>query len=330
MKQIRTVKNPYRGINTHINSYWQAVDGWHEFHTAHITLVTAALKRRLLPMGYIAKIEDSVQIRRFSQHEPDEKQRRDSDIGIYRLAGQAPALAGASARLSGLVMSLEVAFEDNPLSEHTFAATVIYRMSRQDGFDEIPVAWIELLSPSNKRHGDDGRAYREKRDRLLNNGVIFVEIDYLDITSPTLPSIPDYTKRDPDAHPYRILVMDPRPSPQRGLASLNEFDVDTPIPSVVIPLMDDEYIDFPFDEPYQRTFEDVLFGFEPYLNYAELPKNFDRFNAADQTRIVRRMVAILEAAAAGTDLESAPLPIPDLSLDDALQRLATLKLPVHP
>src|SRR6266511_434838 len=41
------------------------------------------------------------------------------------------------------------------------------------------VAVIEVLSPSNKTKGEDGQAYRLKREEYIANGISLVEIDLL-------------------------------------------------------------------------------------------------------------------------------------------------------
>jgi hypothetical protein len=40
-----------------------AVGGWDEFHANHIATLTAALKSKLLPLGYTASNQPSLQIR---------------------------------------------------------------------------------------------------------------------------------------------------------------------------------------------------------------------------------------------------------------------------
>jgi hypothetical protein len=50
--------------------------------------------------------------------------------------------------------------------------------------------------------------------------------------------------------------------------------------------------------------------------------NFDRYSHDDQRRIVCRMLAVLNAAPDGVDLESnAPLPVESLSLEEGLRQL---------
>ena len=55
------------------------------------------------------------------------------------------------------------------------------------------------------------------------------------------------------------------------------------------------------------------------LDYSQLPLNFDRYREADQARIVSRMLAVIEAAQAGRDLEQPPQPVEPLPLDEALK-----------
>ena len=63
---INPVKNQYRGINPHLHSYWQAEGGWDSFHTNHIADLMRLINTAL-PTGYVADIDQSLQIRRFGQ-----------------------------------------------------------------------------------------------------------------------------------------------------------------------------------------------------------------------------------------------------------------------
>lgn len=76
---IRTVANQYVGINARLHSYFQSEGGRDSFHANHLTFLTAALKAELLPMGYTAEVQQSLQIRRFG--EPAGKP--ESDVTIY-------------------------------------------------------------------------------------------------------------------------------------------------------------------------------------------------------------------------------------------------------
>ena len=325
MKPIKAVDNQYRGINAHLHSYWQAQGHWKEFHTSYIVYLNSALKAQLLPMGYTSAIESSLQLRRLdlADGEPE------SDIGVFdvdplRPYGQhKPASAGATASILDLTEVLE--YEEEP-SE--YKALAIYELVPDQEYGQ-PVAWIEVLSPSNKPGGSHAREYRLKRRKLLDSAIVFVELDYLHESNPTFNKIPKYRtslrKTDDNAvgHPYRISVIDPRPIISVGKVHLYEFDVDTPVPTILIPLNNADTIECDLDTPYQRTLREEFFAYER-VDYRHLPINFDRYSPADQQRIALRMVAVLEAAAFGKELEGAPLPLPTLSLADALKRIQIL------
>lgn len=123
-----------------------------------------------------------------------------------------------------------------------------------------------------------------------------------------------------DAHPYYILMLDPRPLISQGAAHLYQFDVDTAIPPITIPLNGDDKIVFDFDIPYQRTIREELFGYE-FVDYRQLPMNFERYNKADQTRIANRMLVVLDAAQRGIDLETGPFPVQSLPLEETLAQI---------
>src|SRR5436853_7332364 len=86
---VHSIKNQYVGINAHLHSLWQAQGGWVEFHTRHIVHLADALKAVLLPMGYTAALEPSLQIRRIDSPQPSEYP--ESDVSIYDLNPARPA-----------------------------------------------------------------------------------------------------------------------------------------------------------------------------------------------------------------------------------------------
>jgi hypothetical protein len=145
-------------------------------------------------------------------------------------------------------------------------------------------------------------------------------------TPPAFARLPGYS--DPQQHPlgaqpYRIAALDPRPDLRMGQASVHEFAVDAPIPTITIPLNAGDRLAFDFGLPYRRMSEGGLFGYN--LGYRELPQRFDRYSGADRRRIALRMLATV-AAAAGYDLEGGPFPVRgDLTLDEALALLSGMK-----
>jgi hypothetical protein len=328
VKIVRSVKNQYLGVNAHLHSDWQARGGWGEFHTSYIVDLSRALKAQLLPMGYTASIQESLQIRRVD----DTKERPTSDITIYdnepsRLREAAVAYAGDTHQM---VLTLpDVMSDDNDLSEATYKAIALYEVEtrRQGG---QPIAWLEILSRSNKPGGRDAQTYRTKRRVLLDRGLVLIEIDYLHESSPTLSQIPNYRTRgrkqqaEPGSHPYRILVLDPRPRFDKGKVYTYQFDVDELLPLVTIPLRGEDKLTVDFGAPYHKTLAEALFAYE-WVDYRQFPMNFDRYSAADQARVATRMLAVLEAERAGIDLETGPFPIKEMTLEAALAQLETLK-----
>jgi hypothetical protein len=318
---IRSINNQYRGINAHLHSHWQAVGGWNGFHSAHIADLWKALRARLRSMGYTAELEPSLQIRRLDQPRTDPE----SDITIYDSdpvrRGQLPDRIGQTAEA---VLPIPKLLGEAPLSEKTFQAIAIYDATA----DKQPTAWIELLSPTNKGNGRDARIYRSKRLNVLESGIVFVEIDYLHASAPTFQGIRDYRPRKGKpsplgSHPYRIVVLDPRPDLETGQAYLAEFDVDQPIPTVTIPLSSNDALEFNFGIPYSKTFEESFYGDE--VDYTQLPTKFQRYSEEDQTRIVARMLAVIEAAKRGEDLEkSVPAPLTLRALHEGLTLLQSL------
>jgi hypothetical protein len=324
MPPVRSVKNQYLGISAHLHSLWQKEGGWKDFHTAHIVYLVAALKTQLLPLGYTAGIEHSLQIRR-SEHTEG---RPESDIVIYDRDPVRPFLPAGAALAEPTVLPVpELLVDYEELSE--YRAIGIYPSTTRFAGGE-PVAWIELLSPSNKLQ--DRGPYTERRLDLIKTGVVYVELDYLHESPPTLSRIPNYARgrrrRPPvdGAYPYHILVIDPRPEWYEGQLFNYAFAVDEPLPQVRIPLNGDDVLDFNFGPPYHHTLAETFFAYE-HVDYTQMPLNFDRYDAADQTRIAARMVAVLTAARQGLDLERGPFPAQVLSLADALAEIEALTTP---
>lgn len=297
---IRSIKNQYQGINAHLHSLWQAQGGWSAFHTAHIGDLNKTLKALLLPMGYTTDIEPSVQIRRLEESFGSPE----ADIAIYDLSPSRPTNQTPISSTGELVLPVVELIAESPLSEKKYNAIGIYELIPEKRRSGDLVAWLELLSPSNKGNSEDAKAYREKRLNLLRGGVVYIELDYLHETPPTFARLPNYRTHEANAHPYRIVVIDPRPNFDEGQGVIREFDVDTPIPTVAIPLNAGNVLHFDFGVPYQKTYEEMLYGLE-LVDYRELPLHFKRYAAADQLRIITRMLTVLEA----DNLDDAPLPL---------------------
>jgi hypothetical protein len=315
MQSVRSIKNQYPGINAHLHSYWQGAKKWNRFHNVHIADLMKLLRAQLRPMGYTATIEESLQIRRTgeSTHEPK------SDLLIRDMSFQPAARFPRRLESSAPVITIEALLGDED-REHPYSAVAIY-VQTEEAIQGEPVAWIEILSPTNKRGGPDTGRYVQKRDLLLQTRLVFIELDYLHETPPTFWRLADYSHDEIEAFPYRIVVADPLPDEKTGLAYPYEFSVDQSIPTVKIPLNGDDVIDFDFNHAYRKTFEESLYGDD--VDYNQLPMNFDRYHPDDQAKIVSRMIAVIKAAREGVDLEAAaPLTVELMTLEAGLKQLA--------
>ncbi len=313
---IRSIKNQYRGINPHLHSFWQAEREWGNFHNPYINQLIIALRPILVPIGYTVKFEDAIQIRRVSELEDDELKRHESDMTIYDVTpSRYMQQRERTPHLTGLVMPKIEFLPEKASLKKPYQAVAIYKRQQE----QRPIVWIELLSPSNKLGGQDRRDYIDKRQDIIDSGIIFVEIDFLHEYRPAFENLPDYSSKQRNSHPYRIVLIEPE---VEGRVSINEFDADDPIPTVNIPLSGAEVLAFDFDKPYQKQFEEMVYGLEQ-VDYAQLPLRFNRYSEADQLRIVNRMLTILEAVQQGQDLEQAPLPLlpAPTTLEEGLKQL---------
>lgn len=315
MPPVRSIKNQYCGVNAHLHSLWQATGTWNRFHNYFISKLMEMLKAKLLPMGYTVEIEESLQVRRIG------------DVGSLRprpdllVIDTLPERDNLTASLiRGQTMLLEeLEVEDE---EHPYTAAVIYELT-SDSSDGEAVARMELLSPTNKGNSRHVYTHEAKRRLLLERGLVLVEIDFLHETPPTFERLPDYSQGETGSHPYRILVIDPRPEYDEARVYLHEFDVDMPLPPVDVPLNQGDVVEIDSDKLYSKVFEDGLCGHN--LDYSQLPLHFERYSEADQARIANRILAVIEAAQEGRDLEATSLPVGTLSLEAALEQIAVIK-----
>lgn len=324
-QRITSSVNQYLGINAHLHSHFlhSETEGWEEFHSSHITDLTRAMNAYLPEMGYIARQERSLQIRHF-----DEPLSPISDVLISDLSrpGATPRTFAAPQTQTALNVPASTLLEREPVDIKRPTAIKIYELPEDASSQrEKPVAWIELLSPSNKA-GSGYASYIAKREALLANWLVFVELDYLHGVSTTLETVPDYRppgrdqKPRDEAHPYHLWLIDPRqPQDEPESAAIAAFDVDQPIPALSIPLNRGEYFTFDFNAVYHQTFRaQPAFGMA--VNYAAAPEAVERnYNLRDQAAIAARMLTVQKLQRQGVNLAAGPYPV-DPNLLDALRR----------
>jgi Protein of unknown function (DUF4058) len=93
------------------------------------------------------------------------------------------------------------------------------------------VTAIELLSPVNKRSGQERNSYEDKRDRILGSSTHLVEVDLLR-TGAAMGMVGQGIQSD-----YRVLVSR---SELRPRADLYPFDVQDLMPLFPVPLRGDD------------------------------------------------------------------------------------------
>jgi hypothetical protein len=157
MNPVRATRNQYLGINAHLNSLLQAGGDWPNFHSNHIPDLMRLLRIPLLPMGYTAFVEQSLQIRRYGEPRYNPQ----ADVLIYdtdpssRIRPfQAPQSEGNTITYAAYDL---LEYTEDEIQYHK--AVGIYQASQSGEDKGDPVVWMELLSPSNKPGGQDNRYY---------------------------------------------------------------------------------------------------------------------------------------------------------------------------
>ncbi len=275
-------ENPYPGLNAHLNSLLQTPGTedqpsiWHSFHTLHIAHIAEALNAQL-PDHYIAFSEQSLQ-----------KRTSDDDFGTIEVQRPQPDVT-VFQQGTGVVVAVAVALEPTwqariadvlePVKQPR--AVIIRELLPQGKLGRI-VTRIELLSPSNKPFHRHYPAYEARRMEAIDSDVPLIEIDYLHESRSVLLQLPIYPSH-PDAHPYSIIVSDPRPNWTEGKISVYAFGVGEPMARFPVPLANDERLVFDLTPVYQHTFLAGRWG--NLLNYTTAPERFDIYSPTDQERI---------------------------------------------
>ncbi|MBC7872315.1 MAG: DUF4058 family protein [Chitinophagaceae bacterium] len=280
----------YPGINPHLNSALQQTNGgWPTFHKDHITHLREILDL-LLPENYFSASEDSLQIGTYDllTNTPLSKSSvLIPDVAIYSQFSKKTEEFQLRGRSSSLTLPLIETIDD--VQEIT--SVLIYKIVESSRAGK-PVVRIELLSPSNKPSGSNYYAYRAKRMDAINAGMRLVEIDYLHEQGPVLVRLPSYANQQPDAHPYSIIVSDPRPEITQGTTNIYAFGVLESLPLIDIPLDNQDFVTLDFGTIYNRTVESSRLFRRILVDYEQEPINFTAYSEADQQKIREHMAKI--------------------------------------
>jgi hypothetical protein len=148
-----------------MNPYFEQADHWPDFHTEFLTV----LRRQLVPQigpEYIIQLEKHVYI-----HDLPPEPRRPLGRPDLSLIRSEPIAAGRP-HLEVLEAPAEVLLPAQDIERVAF-------LEIRDRKGRELVTVIELLSPSNKRPGDDRLQYLAKRREILRSTAHLVEIDLL-------------------------------------------------------------------------------------------------------------------------------------------------------
>ncbi len=153
--------SPFPGMNP----YLEQEDAWRDFHEAFLPAAREFLSPQVSP-AYVVKLEENLYI-----HERGADERHligygDVTVSRARATGPTGAVTAALTAPSRILLPhVDVVSES--------------RLEIRDRRTRSLVTVIELLSPTNKRPGEDRHAYLCKRKGLLGSETHFVEIDLL-------------------------------------------------------------------------------------------------------------------------------------------------------
>ena len=283
---LNFTENRYPGVNAHLTSFLLQPDGgWESFHAEWIVHLRQALDAQL-PANYYAIAEKSLQI---SELANDTLSRTRPDVSVYQVR---PSTEPHASRFPGTTPTAVIALSD-VLEEMIDTLTSVGIYETTDG--KVPgrlVTRIEVLSPGNKPSAPYASQYLTRRYETLTAGVNLLEIDLIYTRRPIISAIPSYPDAQNGATPSVVLVSRPTPQPQNGQLLLYNVSIDTALPQVAVPLMEDETLVLDLQAVYNQTFADTRI-FPMLVDYGELPANIEHFTPNDQKWIQQFLVSVL-------------------------------------
>jgi Protein of unknown function (DUF4058) len=199
-----------------MDPYLEISGDWRDFHSRALNAIADALSGRL-PEGYIARIEEEFHILEYPQ---ETLQRRIPDVSISR-TGRAVTTAGPSHGTATLEpQSIELA---TTIVEEVKQRWIEIRRKP----DWVPVAILELLSPSHKiGHGYEEYLY--KRVSMIARSIHLIEVDLL-LGGRRLPMARPLPPGD-----YHVFVSR---TEGRPLSDVYSWSIRDRLPTIPIPLV---------------------------------------------------------------------------------------------
>ncbi|OJW17076.1 MAG: hypothetical protein BGO49_07985 [Planctomycetales bacterium 71-10] len=228
--------SPFPGMNP----WLERPDVWHDFHSAYLPLLRRQLVRQVSPR-YAVKIDENVYI-----HEEgvEARGRFRPDLGVtYR--GDETSVRPTAVEIAAPV---RLRLPDEDVERLPYLEIV-------DGRSEELITVLELLSPTNKRRGDNRTSYLNKRAAIRAGGVNLVEIDLLR-GEPPMPVL----GRPPCA--YSVLVGRTERGPEVDFWPIGLRD---PLPVIPVPLREpDADARLDLKAALDEAYDDAAYQFRIY------------------------------------------------------------------
>ena len=177
--------SPFPGMNP----YFEQAAHWLDFHTEFLSALRRLLAPQVAPK-YIVQLEEHIYIHDLP---PEPRQRLGTaDLSLVQPGG---------GELAQSALGLLEAPAEVWLPEQDVEKVPFLEVRDRQGRELVTV--IELLSPSNKRAGDDREQYLAKRRELLRSPAHLVEIDLLAGMDAHAPGRPARVRLFGDGQPGR-------------------------------------------------------------------------------------------------------------------------------
>jgi Protein of unknown function (DUF4058) len=209
--------SPFPGMDP----YLEQPHFWSSFHFRLIGAIAAALTPQLSDLYYI-----EVELRTYQCDDDNEVLIGIPDAAIVGRQSQEP-LPKEMPSATGIALMTVPETVMLPTMEFIKERYLEIRDIKTDAV----ITAIEVLSPKNKQSGEGRNTYEKKRRYILESATHLVEIDLIRAGK----SMPIGSTRSPTA--YRILISR---SPQRPAAELYALSIQTPLPTLPIPLKPDD------------------------------------------------------------------------------------------
>lgn len=165
-----------------MDPYLEAPEIWPDLHDALAGEIRAELNQSL-PGPYYARLEMRPEIGIIEEGQV--RQRIVPDVTVVRRPDRLPVPAQAAVLerpRRDVSRSVELKVRIEPIRHH-------FVEIRDSANGHKLITLIEILSPSNKRHGPDREAYRRKQREVLDSDASLIEIDLLRGGDRVLPDL---------------------------------------------------------------------------------------------------------------------------------------------